>query len=126
MAMATVIEADASITSGSGTAVARIWWRAAGEHLDVVQSPNPVKAGDLIEIEIWVDIDGNLADPPTPRSHAAVDAVATTLALVLGVVITMRLLVVGERLRVDQLRDAAWDREIQCLQDDDGGRTSQY
>lgn len=121
---ATVIDSNGPITSDSGAIAARVRWQAGGEHVDLIQSSDPVEAGE--HIEIWVDADGNLAHSPTPGLHAVVEAAATTLALLLSVAIAMKLLVAGTRLRVDQLRDVQWDREIQCLQDNDGGRTNQY
>lgn len=99
------------------------WPAATGERTGSFQHATALGAGQ--HIEIWVDPDGNRVRPPTPSWHAAVDAVATTLVIVLAYGVAMASAVGSVRSRLDRARDAAWEREIRCLQDD-GGRTNRH
>jgi hypothetical protein len=118
--MATV--ADTGI-AGSGTTVVQARWPvAAGERTGSLELTSAAKVGE--RIEIWVDKDGNPVAPPTPTWHAVGDAVATAEAILLLVVVGMTSLVTGVRSRLDRARDAQWERELRCLEED-GGRTSQ-
>jgi hypothetical protein len=98
------------------------WPVAAGERTGSLELSTAAKVGD--RTEIWVDEDGNLVDPPTPAWHAVGDAVAAAEATLLIVGIAMTSLLLGVRSRLDRARDAQWEREIRCLQED-GGRTNQ-
>lgn len=102
----------------SDTAVLRHGFERGG----VIRLSNAAKAVD--RTTIWVDRDGNPVTPPTPTWHALGDAPATTMSTLLLTGIGMTSLVVGVRSRLDRVRDAQWEREITCLEDD-GGRTNQ-
>jgi hypothetical protein len=109
---------------GAGrTYVQARWPVAAGERTGSLEPGTAAKVGD--RTEIWVDKDGNLVDPPTPTWHAVGDAVAAAEATLLMVGIAITSLVAGVRSRLDRARDAQWEREIRCLQED-GGRTNQH
>ncbi len=121
---ATVVDANAATDQGSGPVVVQARWPvAAGERTGSFEHATPVKAGE--RIEIWVDTDGNLATAPTPASHAVCDAVAATMATLLVVGFAMTALVGTVRSRLDRARDAQWEREIRCLQED-GGQTNRH
>ena len=119
--VATVLETE---TDGAGSTVVQARWPvAAGERTGPLQLTREAKVGD--HMEIWVDKDGNPVAPPTPTWHAVGDAYGAALAILLSVGVTMTSFVDGVRSRLDRARDAQWDREIRCLQED-GGRTNQH
>jgi hypothetical protein len=115
--------ADTGIDGAGRTYVQARWPVAAGERTGSLELSTAAKVGD--HTEIWVDKDGNLVDPPTPTWRAVCDAVAATEATLLIVGIAMASLVACVRSRLDGARDAQWEREIRCLQED-GGRTNQH
>jgi hypothetical protein len=107
---------------GSGTIVVQARWPvAAGERAGSLELTTAAKVDD--RTEIWVDKDGNPAARPTPTWQAVGDAVATAEATLLIVGVAMTSLVAGARSRLDRARDAQWERELRCLQED-GGRTN--
>jgi hypothetical protein len=73
---------------------------------------------------IWVDGAGDSVDPPAPTSRAAEDAIAVAYVAWQTVALTMAGLVCWGRAHLDRRRDSAWERDIRCLIDDDGGRTN--
>ncbi|ORC00598.1 hypothetical protein B1T48_03790 [Mycobacterium persicum] len=99
------------------------WAAAAGERTGSFRHSAPLNVGQ--RVEIWVDRDGNLVRPPTPRWHAGVDAVVTSVLILLTCGAAMSLVVGSVRSRLDRARDAAWERDLSCLQDD-GGRRNRY
>jgi hypothetical protein len=122
--MATVTDTSPTLGADSGTIVVQARWPvAAGERAGTFEHRAPVKLGD--RIEMWVDKDGNPVRPPTPTWHAVGDAVGTAMAVLLILAVAMASLVTGVHSRLDRVRDAEWEREIRCLQED-GGRTNQH
>jgi hypothetical protein len=122
--IAMVVDTNAALDQGSGTVLVQARWPvAAGERTGSFEHTKPVKAGE--RIQIWVDTDGNLAARPTPSSYAVSDAVAATMATLLIVSFAMAALVGAVRSRLGRAHDAAWEREIRCLQED-GGRTNRH
>ena len=98
-------------------------WQVNGtEHSGGVTWDGAVKTGD--PLTIWVDGNGNRVDAPTPTSQAGADAVSAAYAAWLTVAVTVIGLVCWGRRRLDRWRDSAWERDIRCLIDDDGGRTN--
>ena len=63
-----------------------------------------------------------LVGPPTSTAGAAADGVCTGTALLLGVVAALAALVALTRLRLSRIRNAAWERELRCLANENGGR----
>lgn len=63
-----------------------------------------------------------LVSPPTSTAGAAPDGVCTGTALLLGVVAASAALVALTHLRLSRMRDAAWERELRSLANEDGGR----
>ncbi len=114
---------DGGIDGSAATVVQARWPVAAGERTAALERTTAAKVGD--RIKIWVDKDGNPVAPPTPTWRAVGDAVGTALAILLSVGFWMTLLVTGVRSRLDRARDAEWEREIRCLQED-GGRAFQH
>jgi hypothetical protein len=98
-------------------------WQVNGtEHTGSLNWDHAVKTGD--PLTIWVDRDGNRVDAPTPISQAGVDAVAVAYVAWQSVVLAAAVLICWGRSRLDRRRDSAWERDIRCLIDDDGGRTN--
>jgi len=112
---------NANIDGAATTVVRAKWAAAAGERTGTLQLGTAAKAGE--RIKIWVGSDGNPVAPPTPRWHALTAAVATALATLLIVGFWLTFLVTEVRLWLEQARDAQWERELRCLQED-GGRTN--
>ncbi|WP_238559394.1 MULTISPECIES: hypothetical protein [Mycobacterium ulcerans group] len=48
-----------------------------------------------------------------------------TMVILLSMCVVLAALVAAVRTQLDRVRDAQWDRELGCLQDDDG-RTNRY
>jgi hypothetical protein len=98
-------------------------WQVDGtEHAGSLKWGHVVKAGD--PLKIWVDRDGNRVDAPTPTSRAGVEAVGVAYAAWQTVALAAAGLICWGRARLDRRRDSAWERDIRCLVDDDGGRTN--
>ena len=107
---------------GWGTTIVQARWPvAAGERTGPLELTKVAKVGD--RTEIWVDKEGNPVARPTPTWQAMGDALATAMAALLLVGTGMTSLVVGVRSRLDRARDAQWERELRCLEED-GGRTN--
>jgi hypothetical protein len=71
-----------------------------------------------------VDRNGNRVDAPAPTSQAGADAVGVAYVAWQTVVLAVAGLVCWSRSRLDRRRDSAWERDIRCLIDNDGGRTN--
>jgi hypothetical protein len=80
------------------------------------------KTGDLPTV--WVDRDGNPVAAPAPKSRAGVEAVGVALAAWQTVTILVAGWAWWTHSHLDRRRDAAWERDIESLIDDDGGRTN--
>ena len=117
----TVIATVTGIDDSGTTVVQAKWPGAAGERTGSLELPTSAEVGE--RAEIWVDKDGNPVTPSTPTWHALGDAVGAAEAILLFVAIGMTSLVIGVRSRLDRGRDAQWERELRCLEDD-GGRTN--
>lgn len=105
------------------TAVHARWPVGVGERSAMLHLTVAGKPGE--HIGIWVDNDGNPVAPPTPTWHALSGAIATALATLLIVGLWLTFLVTRVGSRLDRARDAQWERELRCLQED-GGRTNQH
>jgi hypothetical protein len=114
---------DVGADRSAATVVQARWPVATGERTGALVLTTAGRVGD--RIKIWGDRDGNPVAAPTPTSRAVSDAVATALAMLLSVGLWLTFLVTSVRSRLDRARDAQWEREIRCLQED-GGRTSQH
>lgn len=119
--MATVT--DFGSDSRGATVLQGKWPVAAGERTGRLEVAHAAKVGD--RTQMWVDKDGNPAASPTPKWQALADALAATVSALLLVAVGMTSLVVAMSSRIDQVRDAQWEREMTCLKED-GGRTNQH
>ena len=72
----------------------------------------------------WVDRDGNPVGAPAPTSRAGVEAVGVALAAWQTVTILVAGWAWWTHSHLDRRRDAGWERDIESLIDDDGGRTN--
>jgi hypothetical protein len=98
-------------------------WQANGtEHTGSFNWDHAVKTGD--PLTIWVDRNGDRVNAPAPTSQACVDAVGIAFVAWQTVVLVVTVLVCAGRSHLDRRRDSAWERDIRCLIDDDGGRTN--
>lgn len=91
------------------------WPLPAGERTGTLTLASRAKAGD--SVDIWVDQDGNPVVPPTPGWLAVGEGLGTVALALLAVGLTMAAAVAAVRSRLDRARDAAWERDIQCLAD---------
>jgi hypothetical protein len=123
-AMVTRIEANAEKTNRFAVdTIVHTRWHAHGiTHIDTLTWHRPVKAGD--QVDIWVDSRDRRVSPPPSSSQAAVEAVCVAAPVWLGVVAAAAALVALLRWQLNRLHDAAWEREIISLADNDDGRTN--
>jgi hypothetical protein len=110
------------VDDNTATRVNARWQVNGAEHTGSLNWDQAVKTGD--PLTIWVDRDGNRVDAPTPISQAGADAVGVAYVAWQSVVLTAAVLICWGRSRLDRRRDSAWERDIRCLIDDDGGRTN--
>jgi hypothetical protein len=105
------------------TCTVHVRWQANGtDHAEVLGCDADVKAGD--PLRVWVDALGNRVDPPTSLACAGIDAVGVAIVAWLSALLVVTLMVAAARGHLNRKRDAQWEREIRCLVDDSGGRTS--
>jgi hypothetical protein len=98
-------------------------WQVNGtEHTGSLNWDHAVKTGD--PLTIWVDREGDRVDAPASTSQAGADAVGVAYGAWQTVALAVAALVRWGRSRLDRRRDSAWERDIRCLIDDDGGRTN--
>lgn len=83
-----------------------------------IERTDPVEIGD--RVQIWVDDTGNLTRPPTPMSRAGNEAILLGYAMWYGATLAAASLVMFVQNRLDRVRDAEWDREIESLADNGG------
>ena len=83
-----------------------------------------LKAGE--QIQIWAGGAGNRVGPLRQASQAATDAIGVAVSLWFGVVAAAAGALYVLRRRLDRSRYAQWDRELDTLADDDGGRTNRH
>lgn len=99
------------------------WVDGGIEHVGSVGSEHHVSAGT--PVTLWVDRSGNEVGPPTPTSRAAWDAVGVAVGAWFCVAVVATGSTVVLRYRLDRLRYAQWDSEIERLQDG-GGRANRH
>ena len=97
-------------------------WQFAGHtHTDIVSTPKDMEVGE--KTSIWVDAAGDRMERPPSDLDAAIDAVMAAfgiwVAVAGGGAAGWALL----RYRLNRMRYAAWDRELDDLADN-GGRTN--
>jgi hypothetical protein len=110
------------VDDNAATRVDARWQVNGTEHTGSLNWDDAVKTGD--PLTIWVDRNGDSVDAPTPISQAGVDAVGVAYVAWQSVALAAAGLICWGRSRLDRRRDSAWERDIRCLIDDDGGRTN--
>ncbi|MBX7433673.1 hypothetical protein JDV09_16370 [Mycobacterium sp. Y57] len=101
--------------------VTTIRWEFAGSEHSAVLRTGHMNSGD--PVTIWIDAAGRRTTPPRTDRDAGADAVLIALA-VWGVAVGGAGVVFAVvKLRLDRLRGADWDRELEDLAGD-GGRTN--
>jgi hypothetical protein len=94
-------------------------WQSNGiSHVDSIPWNEPVKVGT--PLPIWVDVDGNRIDAPSPVSRADIDAVGVAVVTWLTVVLAIAGIVSNVQCRIARMRDSQWEREIRNLVDNEG------
>lgn len=104
---------DALVEDLGVTVVQAKWAGSNGERVGALALNEQVKVDGAVEI--WVDSDGNPALPPTPTWVAAAEAVGVAAVTALTVAVAMAVLVAVVRARLDRVRDAVWERDIESL-----------
>lgn len=114
---ATVIDNNAASDGADPDAgTVRAAWRVDGvDHVGRLLRADRVNAGD--RVEIWVDQHGEAVAAPTPTWRAGADAALVGYMLLVGVGVTTVCLLTFVRERLDRLRNAQWDRELDRLAD---------
>ena len=110
------------VDDNTATRVNARWQVNGTEHTGTFNWDHAVKTGD--PLTIWVDRNGDRVDAPTPISQAGADAVGVAYVVWQSVALAAAGLICWGRSRLDRRRDSAWERDIRCLIDDDGGRTN--
>jgi len=110
------------VDDNTATRVNARWQVNGTEHTGSLNWDHAVKTGD--PLTIWVDRNGNRVDAPTPVSQAGADAVGVAYVAWQSVALAAAGSICWGRSRLDRRRDSAWERDIRCLIDDDGGRTN--
>ncbi|MFG1930702.1 hypothetical protein ACGFK1_08585 [Mycobacterium sp. NPDC048908] len=115
---------DSSVTAlpYQSSYVSEVHWEFAGQlHTGVASTRNRMKVGD--QTSVWVDAAGEFTPPPRGDKDAAAEAVMTALGLWVAVAGAAAAAYALLRSRLNHLRHAAWDRELDDLADN-GGRTN--
>jgi hypothetical protein len=110
------------VDDSTATRVNARWQDNGSVHTGSLNWDHAVKTGD--PLTIWVDREGDRVDAPAPTSQAGADAVGVAYVVWQTVVLAVAGLVCWGRSRLDRRRDSAWERDIRCLIDGDGGRTN--
>jgi hypothetical protein len=120
--VATVIEASPGTNAPHiTTSEARVMWMfGPALHTGWFKTDHTVKTGE--RVDLWVNDVGDEAAPPTPASHAVIDAIAAGAGIWAALALVLRVLVAMGRLPLNRIRQAQWEREIKSLAD--GGRTN--
>jgi len=97
-------------------------WQVDGiERVGSVNSDDEIKPGD--PLDVWVDDEGNQVAAPTPTSRAGFDAVSAGVAMWVSAVLGAAGLLAWIRAGLMRRRYNSWDRELEMLVNDGGGRT---
>lgn len=104
---------DALVEDLGVTVVQAKWAGPNGERSGALAVNEQAKVDGTVEI--WVDSDGNPVLPPTPIWLAAAEGVGVAAVTALVVAVAMAVLVAVVRARLDRVRDAMWERDIEFL-----------
>jgi hypothetical protein len=98
-----------------------IRWQFAGNDYTEEVRTYRMKAGE--QLTIWIDTEGNRTKKPLTDENAATEAVVTAFGLWFATVGVAAAAWTILRIRLNRLRYAGWDRELDDLADN-GGRTN--
>ena len=110
---------DSPILRGGITTVSARWTAAGAEHTGAVEALSTTKTGD--PVEIWIDHSGAQVPAPTPTIRAAVEAVASGLAIWISVAAIAVTLYNLTRAVCDRIRFTGWQHSLDNLVDDGDG-----
>ena len=97
-------------------------WQFAGHtHTDIVSTPEDMEVGE--KTSIWVDAAGDRVERPPSDLDAAIEAVMAAFGMWVAVAGGGAAGYALLRSRLNRMRYAAWDRELDDLADN-GGRTN--
>ena len=96
------------------------WQFAGADHTEEVRTYR-LKAGE--QLAIWIDAQGNRTKKPLTHENAATEAIVTAFGLWFATVGVAAAAWTILRIRLNRLRYAHWDRELDNLADN-GGRTN--
>ncbi|MCV7229599.1 Rv1733c family protein [Mycolicibacterium komossense] len=98
-------------------------WAAAGAiHVGNIPAPEMVHVGD--RLVIWTDDSGNYAKNPIDPRQAVADAIGWAAFTWMSFTAILAIAVYGLRRNLRHTRFSQWDRELDALVGDGGGRTS--
>jgi hypothetical protein len=101
----------------------RAGWAANGSiHVATISTPAMVRAGG--QTQIWIDDSGNYSAAPSPPSKAATEAVGWAALLWFAVAGALAVAVYGLHRMLNRTRYSDWDRDLDSLAGNDGGRAS--
>ena len=101
------------------TTVSARWTAADAEHTGAVEALSTTKAGDTVEI--WIDHSGAQVPAPPPTIRAAVEAVASGLAIWISVAAIAAALSSLARAVCDRIRFTGWQHDLDNLVGDGDG-----
>ncbi len=110
---------DSPMLRGGITTVSARWAAADTEHTGAVEALSTTKTGD--PVEIWIDHSGALVPAPTPTIRAAVEAVASGLAIWISAAAIAVTLYNLTRAVCDRIRFTGWQHDLDKLVDDGDG-----
>lgn len=122
---AAVATEDATVdveAAGRTLTVPARWTTGGRTHAAIVSPADTVRAGD--RFDIWVDESGDHVKAPTPLGRAVSDAIGSAVLSWLAVASTLALCTSLLHRRLTRARYGAWDRELDALAGDGGGRAS--
>jgi hypothetical protein len=97
------------------------WNAAGGSRQGSVAGDAPRNVGT--QVPIWLDQNGELTKPPVAQGSSAADGVGVAVVVWLAVIAMLGGVLQLIRWRLDAGRLAQWDRELESLADDGGGRS---
>ncbi|CQD20082.1 transmembrane protein [Mycobacterium europaeum] len=104
---------DARVEDFGLTVVQAKWPGPSGERSGTVELTQRAEAGGTVEI--WVDRGGSPVVAPTPTWLAAGEAVGVAVVTALAATMVMATIVAVVRSRLDRIRDALWERDLELF-----------
>ncbi|MEV4748953.1 hypothetical protein ACFQVD_08530 [Streptosporangium amethystogenes subsp. fukuiense] len=107
---AEVVDSARPVEPGFGGQARTVRWRPANgpPRTGQVVLPAALPAGS--RIEIWLNAEGRLTDPPQSRVETVTVAALTAIAVMVGVSTVSLVFLTGLRVLLNRHRDAEWER----------------